>query len=289
MLATETDAREAVDAILATLNVPLSDWERFDLKARREEIGYRTAALMLFRRERESIAHRIERVGQQFKAASDPHPSIADPYVEAAVLLIAADYAPGGAYHEAWLRRYRELISRTVALGGASVAAEVGLSFNLRNPRAIDAIQRRVNRLTGNVTETSLQRVKDIVTQARIEGVGVSEIAKRIRQAAFGSELSLSRATTIARTETVGALNEGQHVAATQNGVMRAKRWLSQGDGRVRDSHVAAAAEGWLSIDAAFSNGLQYPHEPGAPADEVIQCRCTLLYSDQSPAEARRS
>jgi len=118
--------------------------------------------------------------------------------------------------------------------------------------------------------------------------VGVMETARRIRSDAFGGEISLSRANTIARTETVGALNEGQWVAATERGVMRSKRWLSQQDGRVRDSHVAAEGDGWIGIDSQFSNGLTYPHEAGAPADEVINCRCTLLYSDLQSAEANR-
>jgi hypothetical protein len=279
---------EAMGAAVAAVHTPFTAWERFDHKARREETSYRMVALALFRRERESIAARIERAASQFKAAADPHPTLTDPYVEAALLLAAADYAPGGAYHEAWLRRYRELISRTIALGGSSVAASIGLRFNLKNPRAIDAINRRVNRLTGNVTQTSLQRVREIVAAARLEGVGVSEIAKRIRQDAFGSEISLSRATTIARTETVGALNEGQHLAATEGGVMRAKRWLSQGDGRVRPDHVDADAQGWIAMSEPFTNGLQYPHEAGAPADQVINCRCAALYSDQLPAEANR-
>src|SRR5688572_15990521 len=92
----------ATGALLA-MKAPFSAWERFDHKARRQEIGYRQAALLLFKRERESIAARIERAVMQFKAADEPHPSLTDPYVEAAVLLVAGDYAPGGAYHEAWL------------------------------------------------------------------------------------------------------------------------------------------------------------------------------------------
>jgi hypothetical protein len=77
-------------------------------------------------------------------------------------------------------------------------------------------------------------------------------------------------------------------LAATEGGVMRSKRWLSQGDGRVRPDHVDADAQGWIGMTEPFSNGLQYPHEAGAPADQVINCRCAALYSDQLPAEANR-
>ena len=231
------------------------------------------------------MSERIASAPPSVKADSpqDPHPSVADPYIEAAVLLIAADYAPGGKYHEAWLARYQRLIATTMAVGSRSIPGRVGLSFSLRNQRAIDAVARRVNRLTGNVTQTTLDRIKAIVVDAREQGQGVSKVAERIRTEAFDGEVSRHRATTIARTETVGALNEGAWVGATTSAVMQSKKWLSQEDGRVRDSHVTAAAEGWLALGTAFSNGLRYPHEPGAPADEVVNCRCALLYSDLPP------
>jgi hypothetical protein len=50
----------------------------------------------------------------------------------------------------------------------------------------------------------------------------------------------------------------------------------------VRDTH-AALNETTVDIGAAFANGLRFPHEPGAPAAEVVNCRCTLLYSDEEP------
>lgn len=256
-------------------------WQDFDAKARREESRYQAAALALFLREREQIVQRVLGAGP-----TDAHHAIADPYIEAAVLLIAADYAIGGAYHTAWLRRYRALIGQTVQVGARGVSARVGLSFNLRNPNAQAAIQRRVTKLAGNVSATTLQRVRDVITQARTEGVGVSEIARRIRADAFDGSITRTRAQTIARTETVGALNEGAYTAAQTSGVMRSKRWLSQRDGRVRESHVEAEEAGWIGLDAVFPNGLTYPHAPDAPAAEVVNCRCAMLYSDLAPNEA---
>lgn len=277
----------AVDAAVSAKAV-LNPWEQFDARARREEPRYRAAALRLFLLEREDVANRIATAPPSVKAdtPNDPHPSIADPYIEAAVLRIAADYAPGGAYHEAWVERYKALIARTMLVGTHALPARTGLSFTLRNPRAQAAIQRRVTRLAGNVSETTLQRIRDIVTDARNQGQGVSVVAKRIHDEVFSGTISRARAVTIARTETVGALNEGAWVGATTAGVMQSKRWISQQDGRVRDSHVTADGDGWLPLTARFSNGLLYPHEAGAPAAEVVNCRCTLAYSDQAPNEA---
>jgi phosphoribosyl-dephospho-CoA transferase len=287
------ETKGALDAVSKALEAALESdqWHRFDRMARREEMRYEAAAIILFNKERDQIAKRIQRAVPIQAKAEDPHPAVADPLIEAALLKIAADYAPGGAYHRAWLERYRSLISATVVMGGRELSNQVGLSFSLRNPKAMEAIRRRVTKLTGHVTQTTIQRVRDVVAAAREEGVGVTEVARRIRSDAFGNDISRSRAQTIARTETVGALNEGEFLAASERGVMQSKRWLSQRDGRVRDSHAAAENDAWISIDGTFSNGLRYPHEAGAPADETINCRCTLLYSDEPPdqANARRT
>jgi uncharacterized protein with gpF-like domain len=211
------------------------------------------------------------------------------PYLEAALVRIAADYAANGLYHREWQQRYTRLIRATVKLGARDVAAAVGLDFNIANPRVQSVIQQRVTKLAGQVTETTMQRVRDVIADARTEGVGVSEIAKRIRDDAFGGTITATRAQTIARTETVGALNEGEHLAAVESGVMQSKRWLSQRDGRVRDDHAADNAGGWIPISARYPNtGLLFPHEPGAPADQVVNCRCSQLFSDLTADEANR-
>jgi hypothetical protein len=280
----DAETQEALQAALDAMdedNAKAEAWHRFERLVRREEPLYERAALRLFELERENVARRIVKSVPQVKADT-----LDDPYVEAALLRIAADYAPGGIYHTAWLDRYRALIAQTMRLGGRDVSARIGLSFTLDNPRARAAVLNRVNKLTGSVTETTLARVRDTVRGAMREGVGVSEIATRIREDAFGGAVTRSRAQTIARTEAVGAMNEGSFTAATQSDVMQSKRWLDQSDGRVRDSHRQAASDGWIGISERFSNGLLYPHEPEAHADEVIQCRCSAQFSDLTPAEA---
>lgn len=257
-------------------------WFLFDAKARRDEDAYRAAALALFLRERDAIVDRL--------SAASPFPvdapfALSEPYLSAVLLFIAADYALGGRYHTAWRNRFAPLLRRTFGAGARGV---VGIRFNLDNPRARQAIEHRALNLAGNVSASSMERVRAVLAQARTDGVGVAEIAKRIRGDAFSGTVSRSRATTIARTETVGALNEGQHVAAVQSGTMQSKRWLSQQDGRVRDSHRGAESVGWIPLSGLYPNGLPYPHAPGAPAEEVVNCRCTELYSDLSPAEANR-
>jgi F like protein len=246
-------------------------WRSFDDTAKKQEGPYERTALLLFNAEAEDIQKILFTLGAADALADDV-------FVGAALARIAKNYAPGEAYHRAWLQRYMKLISQTVKVGGVDIASRVGLSFTLENPRAQAVIRQRAADLVTQVTETTKQQIREAIYEGRLEGESVRQIAKRIEAETFG-EIAGSRALTIARTETVGALNAGAFTAAEQSRVMRSKQWLTQGDGRVRDSHAAIDGER-VDIGAAFTNGLRYPHDPMGPAEEVINCRCSLAYSD---------
>lgn len=94
----------------------------------------------------------------------------------------------------------------------------------------------------------------------------------------------LLRGETIARTETIGALNASHRDAFDQliasGNVQRnqvQKIWRATRDKRTRDSHRHLDSES-IGIDERFSNGLQYPCDPSGPASEVVNCRCSLDY-----------
>jgi hypothetical protein len=261
-------------------------WEEFDAKARAQEEPYEKAALAQFEREANAVVKLLTANIPSFKM------SLADaftlalvwPYIEASVLQIAAAYAIGGAIYRQWYNRFRPLVAKTLAQAEAP-SVRIGI-LGPTSPQVLSAIQRRVTKLSGAVTETTAQQIRDIVTQARLEGVGVGELTRRLRGDVFSTDKNSNRARTIARTETVGALNEGAMLKAKQSGIFRAKQWVSQRDGRVRDSHRTAEGQGWIPIDQTYNNGLQYPHAPGAPADEVINCRCSQMFSDLTADEA---
>lgn len=287
--------RVVTSAALATLSLSAA-WQDFDQKASRQESRYEQAATAQLERERDAVVNIIEdSVPAQKAEESDAErfrrvaaAALLAPYLEVALLRIAAEFGPHGVFNVEWQRRFTRLVRNTALAAARETAAAIGIDFAAANPRFQALVRQRVDRLTGNVTETTLARVREVITQARDEGVGIGEITKRIRDDAFGGEITTSRAKTIARTETVGALNEGEHLAAIESGVMQSKRWLSQRDGRVRDSHRTAEGEGWIPIGQPYSNGLDHPHQQGAPAEEVINCRCGQLFSDLTADEANR-
>lgn len=242
-------------------------WRAFDERAQKEESPYVRAALAQFAFEAREIDRILARV------------AAGDAFVIAAVRRILQDYLPGGTYHAQWLARYSRLIETTVNVGGNALAESVGFDFALSNPRVLSIVRQRAGALVANVTETTRASIRGATEVGRAQGLGTREIAKLIHESTFG-EITKTRAQTIARTETVGAMNAGEHLAAVQSGVLRSKTWLHQRVGDSRPNHLAMDG---LTIDigAAFPNGLQHPHAPGAPAREVVNCRCSLLYSDE--------
>ena len=58
-------------------------------------------------------------------------------------------------------------------------------------------------------------------------------------------------------------------------------RWVTMGDHRVRSSHRAAQGQ-TVAYDTWFQVGgipMEYPGDPAAPDDEVINCRCAVSYT----------
>jgi Phage Mu protein F like protein len=88
-------------------------------------------------------------------------------------------------------------------------------------------------------------------------------------------------AESVARTATMDAMKEGQHLAVQQaidigamDGALLQKTWVTVGDDRVRDEHVEMAGEtvGW---DEPYSN-FEF-----IPGESTYGCRCLSHYSEK--------
>jgi len=101
---------------------------------------------------------------------------------------------------------------------------------------------------------------------------------------ATGSERWPHRAVTVARTETIGAVNAGVFRAAELDAEQRGdpapfKQWIATEDSRTRPTHHAADKQRTLLREPFIVGGarLLYPGDPTGPAAEVINCRCSLM------------
>lgn len=119
-------------------------------------------------------------------------------------------------------------------------------------------------------------------------GESIPKLAARVRAAAG---VSTARATVIARTESMAARNRGAYdemSTAAALGVVTSKTWLATHDARTRLSHVQADGQ-TVPFGSKFTVGgwpAEHPHDVLLPAEERVNCRCTLLFgvSDEPSA-----
>lgn len=145
------------------------------------------------------------------------------------------------------------------------------------NENAVTYQRAATNRLVG-VGESLWGDVRAITVDGVASGTDTETIKAQIERATGFSEM---RADTIARTETVAAYNGGEYDGAVALGEFGPveKQWLAANDRRTRESHQAADGQ-VVAFDAKFVVGgvmMDRPHDPGAPAGEVVNCRCVLL------------
>jgi uncharacterized protein with gpF-like domain len=134
-------------------------------------------------------------------------------------------------------------------------------------------------------TKTTQGMLAKLVQQAIDEGMGVAKAQALIRSRF--TDMSKIRAERIARTEIVSASNLGSIEAARSTGLNLQKNWLSTRDARTREAH--AGADGDIAeLNGTFTlydntgnpHELQYPGDINAPAELVINCRCTVTYTE---------
>lgn len=175
-------------------------------------------------------------------------------------------------------------------------------------PTVAETLRRVMRRVSGNAPVPSDPWVSDFLNDAgnrmvrlpdEIYGLIVAEVERGIQNgdalptvaqavdrvlSVSGSERWHGRARTVARTETLAAVNAGAFRSAELEAQARGdvapfKVWLATDDARTRKTHREADGQRTL-LREPFRVGtasLLYPGDPHGPAQEVINCRCTLL------------
>lgn len=162
---------------------------------------------------------------------------------------------------------------------GALRLDALGVDGDLVFDADADAVQRALRQAVQNARSVP-RTLRDEVVRALAEGMGADEdvaaLARRVRDRLEG--VADWKALQIAQTTGTGAFEASQMEAYRQAGVDRV-RWMSQRDGRVRETHrVGTGVDGEEArLGTAFSNGCRFPGDPEGPLREVVNCRCTSL------------
>jgi HK97 family phage portal protein len=145
-------------------------------------------------------------------------------------------------------------------------------------------IRNHVGERIDGISETTKKRVieaiRDAQEQAYDEGTPISSFSDAVKEAYDG--FSEDRAVTIARTEMGTAANMSLMTAAQSADIPGLqKEWISTNDERTRDDHRSINGQ-MVPIDEDFDVGgvkMSQPGDPNGPADEVINCRCGVVFS----------
>ena len=167
-----------------------------------------------------------------------------------------------------------------VAGAGAAVEAEVVVSTLAEYEASLSGwIRTEGLKSAKRIAGTTKADARDLINRLRKKGKGSEQIARELRASA--SRLSPSRAHAIARTETHSAASFANQEATRTTGIEMTKTWIAHMV-RTRDTHIAANGQ-QVALDEPYTVGfgsLMYPGDStlGAPAEEVINCRCGEIY-----------
>ena len=227
---------------------------------------------VLFGRQRDSILDRMKG-----RAAGSDHArmSVAD--------LTAIFQRPR------WIREFRQAIrpdlERAMSAAGTALMSDVGVKvkFDSTSPAAVNFLRGRAQRFAEEVNETTWAKLKDSLSEGMESGETMPSLASRV-EAVMGDRIR-SSASTIARTEALGAYSGGSQIAAEQTGLDLEKTWLSALDSRVRDAHQDAHGQ-TVGLNEDFEVGGDTGPGPGmmGSAENDANCRCTTVYSEREPA-----
>jgi hypothetical protein len=131
----------------------------------------------------------------------------------------------------------------------------------------------------------AINRVIDMVIEkANVEGMGIPETRRLMRDFLMGDEMATIenyQAERIARMEVGSASNSMSFMSAQENAEGVTKGWLTSGRTKIRDSHILYGSMGdKLPMDFEYAPGLKFPQDPDCQiAEEVINCRCTHVFN----------
>lgn len=189
-----------------------------------------------------------------------------------------------------WHRAMADFVATTIRAVIESVFQAIfGPDVQFDSRPAVVAYLAQVENRMRDVDNEVYDRVAATVAQGTQEGWSIPQTAEALSELLDqDNPLWRNKATVVARTETIGALNAGRtdSFAAIAQEVPELRfeqQWLATDDNRTRPTHRAADGQR-IPVGARFQVGsseLRFPGDPLGPADETIQCRCTTILVEE--------
>jgi SPP1 gp7 family putative phage head morphogenesis protein len=157
--------------------------------------------------------------------------------------------------------------------------AAAGIDFDLKDP-LISSMLEGMGVQIAYITEDVRQQIMGVIQSGYDEGLTIDQIVKQLRGEVAG--MSAMRASRIARTELLTAKNGASWASCKVTGAAGYKQWMATVDSKTRSTHIDVSGQ-VRNIDKAFDVGFgraSYPGDPSLPPEERVNCRCTIVYSD---------
>lgn len=227
-------------------------------------------------------------------------------YLTGMVKILQAAYRGAGkALKAGWIEQYLADLDMMPTLPGylMKIYRTVGVFYAAKTLREVNASAREekafgldsewiaaiieyfqtylLNKAVLPIRSTTVEDIRAILAKGVSEGWGIDRMVYELDH----TELPVSRARLIIRTELLKAQFEGRRLGADESEWETNKTWIAADDHRTRNSHrlvddTTIRAEERFAVrkrKGGFDMMLG-PGDPEASAENVIQCRCTLAY-----------
>jgi uncharacterized protein with gpF-like domain len=179
------------------------------------------------------------------------------------------------------LRSRRGRRSKTDEIDWSALLAELGPVEDRWTADVLAWVRATAGAKISAVADTTLDDIRAAIAEGVELGESIQKIAKRI-DALYLEEIVPHRSVVIARTETVAASNMGARAGALATELPLEHEWMTTNDARTRRSHAVADGQRRAIAEPFIVNGyhLLFPGDGslGAPARELIACRCSVGY-----------
>lgn len=141
------------------------------------------------------------------------------------------------------------------------------------------------------IDDTTREMLRAVTAEGASTGATFSQTASAITERTAG-RIAQRRARMISRTEVGEAINAAKTKSsddwAKETGMEQGKLWIHRGAADPRDWHSALDTgipikknETWTvtNPNTGETDYMQYPHDPGASAGNVVNCSCQVIYT----------
>lgn len=279
-----------------------NDWftshkEKIGEAIEKPEIELQKAAVKMFSDQSVAVIKNLDKIlkkaKKSFKADKEPKN---EKFLKE---LIATEV---GAYLNDWVDEYKD-VAHGVSIAGWFLAEDTperveGLSVELDDKtkkELLKDIERRAENSAIQMNITTVDKIYNVIKQGIDKSDTVQGIADKISSIFGDPDKMMSRAQTIARTESLGALSIGKARQTREAAKVipdLKKLWISTADIRTRGNpgglYADSDADHWglhgqvVDHDKDFQDPrsgerLSFPRDPKGSAGAVINCRCTWI------------